>query len=274
MTEASTAPSKLTLWAALKEVGWLPLLLMGIGGLSIIDLLETAVFGDLDLITPFRIVVDGYQRIAALVGALAERPLAPLIEWLSNVVHIDLALQPYWRSLFLLQAIAVTPIVRSTWSAGERIDAVIAAVVMYLGCLVASLIVGLAPSNPAWWFQGAVAATMVVTVWFTFGVAAALGPAGKDDKVEVVAGIIFASFCAAVTFAVAAGLALVSQVGAAAAVTAFGLFIAAFGVLFIWIALRGGEDSVDTFRMGLGIFGGFVAAALVLIADAVVKAFS
>lgn len=274
MSEAAATQPRLTLWTALKEVGWLPLLLMGIGGLSIIDLLETAVFGELDLITPFRIVVDGYQRISALIGALAERPLAPVIAWLSELMTIDLTLQPYWRSLFLLQAIAVTPIVRSTWGAGERIDAVIAAVVMYLGCLLVSLLFGLAPSIPAWWFQGFVAAIMVLTIWLTFGVAAALGPAGKDEPVQVGAGIAMASFCAALTFVIAAGLAFVPQVGSGAAVMAFGLFIAAFGLLFIWIAFRSSEDNLQTFRMGFGIFGGFVAAALVLIADGVVKAFS
>lgn len=274
MSDAIASEPKLTLWTALKEIGWLPLLLMSIGGLSIIDLLETAVFGDLDLITPFRIVVDGYRRLATLVGTLAERPLAPMIEWLGALVNIDLALQPYWRSLFLLQAIAVTPIVRSTWQAGERVDAVIAAFVMYFGCLVVSLFFGMTPSNPAWWFQGFVAAIMVLTLWLTFGVAAALGPAGQGDKLEVAAGLISAGFTAVLTFAIAAGLAVVPEIGAGAAVMAFGLFIAAFGVLFILTAFRSSADAVQTFRMGFGIFGGFVAAALVLIADSVVGAVS
>ncbi|MGD9979688.1 MAG: hypothetical protein AB7H66_13865 [Hyphomonadaceae bacterium] len=272
MTETAENP-RLTFGAALKEVGWLPLVLMGIGGLSIIDILETAVFGDLSLITPLEIVVEGYRRVAALAGALVERPLAPLIGWLSGLINLELTLHPYWRSLFLLQALAVTPIVRSTWDAGEKLDAAIAAIVMYLGCVVAALIVGLAPANPAWWFQGLVAAIMVLTIWLTFGVAAALGPAGRDDKVEVGAGVVFASFCAAVTFAIAAALSFIPQVGAGAAAMAIGVFIAAFGVLFIAVAFRSNEDSVATFRMGLAIFGGFVAAALVLVADAVVKAF-
>ncbi len=271
MTNTTIAP-KLTLLAACKEIGWLPLLLMGIGGLSVIDIMEKAVLGDISLITPLRIVLDGYQRIAALAAAFVERPLAPLMTWLSRLFQYDLFLQPYWRSLFLLQGLAVAPIVRATWQAGQKFDAAIAAIVMYAGCLAVSLVVGLAPQIPVWWFQGFIAALMVLTLWLTFGIAAALGPAGGEEKLDVRGGVATALFSAFVGFVLAALIALAPQIGAGAAVVAFGISIALFGLLFIAGSFRTGE--IDMFRLGLAIFGGFIAAALVLLADAIVKALS
>jgi hypothetical protein len=53
---------------AVKDLGWLPIALMGLGGLSINDILEKAIIQrDLNLAAPFEIVLQSYQRIIALL---------------------------------------------------------------------------------------------------------------------------------------------------------------------------------------------------------------
>ena len=77
------AAKPMELGEALKDLGWLPILLMGAGGLSILDILEAAVYYDLSLVTPFQIALDGYRRVVGLIGAAIEPGLRSALDWLA-----------------------------------------------------------------------------------------------------------------------------------------------------------------------------------------------
>lgn len=119
MSNAEAESKKgLTLAQALKDLGWLPIWLMGLGGLSVVDIVERSVVGDLDLIAPFQIVLDGYHRITQFLAAGVEPVLRPMVIWVNAQFNWHLDLRPQWRSTFILFSIVIWGGVRVAWKRG------------------------------------------------------------------------------------------------------------------------------------------------------------
>lgn len=275
---------KLKHWAALKELGWLPFLLMGVGGLSVIDILETAVFGDLGLITPFQIVLDGYHRITSLIGALSEPMVQPAIDWLNVRFDWCLKLQLFWRSLFLLAMVFVLGAARANSYEDNWRKAVLILIVGGFGAITGAAIAGLLPPTGGWWAQGLTAAAPLALMVFASGIADAMAMlfawSSKRSVGRQLEGSFYAViFLGSLAFLGGAGLSFVPGLSEIAGLTTLSAVIAGLGALFLYLAgyaVRSGDapSGVVLFRIGLSLLGGFVAAGLILLADWAVKALS
>lgn len=106
-----------------------------------------AVFNDLTLITPFQIVLNGYHRITALVGAIFEPAIRPIVDWANSRFNWHLCLQSHWRPLFMLSMVATTPHSRALWREGLRRDAIFFGVATTLLAIIWSALLGVLPTH-------------------------------------------------------------------------------------------------------------------------------
>jgi hypothetical protein len=255
---------------ALREFGWFALVFtMVVGGTSVLALLET-VFVEHKLIAVFQWIVDGYNRIATLVGAMIEPLLQPLVDWLSAQLRIRLELSPHWRPLFILGMVLVVGLARTAWRVGHKQDAVLAIVIIGAGALVGAVVSGLMPTDGGWWTQGLGAAVPTMALFTFFGGAAALSGGDPADRTPVGIAALSILISGVVAFVLGAGLSFVPGLRTGAGVAALALIIATFGAGFLWGGLAQNDRSDAT--LGLTILGGFVSAALIVAADLVVKA--
>jgi hypothetical protein len=271
MADAATQ-ERLSLWGALKDLGWLPLALMGLGGLSVIDILESAIVRrDLDLVSPLRWVLDGYARLTGLIGAIVEPALAPFISQLSEWLHLKLALQPHWRPLFLLGLVFASGMGRTMDEdtnqapGGHLVFAACAA----LAAFAAAVVVGLMPLGGHWWMQGLAAAAPAALLTLSIPAATVIDDARRRRKSETGDAVFLSGVVAVFAFALGAGLAFAPGIGDGAGVAGLALFILLIGLLLSVIGLREGERLLA--RWGLVTLGGFVAAALILLANAALR---
>jgi len=134
---------RLTVWGALQDLGWFPFLLAGIGGLSIIDLLEKAVFEGLSLITPFEILLEGYRRVVAVIAAIVWPPVDAVLSWLNELFNWDLYLHWLWEPVFVLGMVLTFAWFRRWWRKGTRVEAALRFCIYTLTNLVVALAFGL-----------------------------------------------------------------------------------------------------------------------------------
>lgn len=210
---SSTASrSHLTLWTTVKELGWFPFVLMGIGGLSVIGVLEGVIGRHLDLTTPFEFLMSGYRRVAQLIGDVVEPPVSVLLDWIDGLVGLRLKVHDYWRSLFILVMVPLIANFRTGWTATEWRKTVLWSLILTAVLLCLTLVVGLG------------------------------------------------------------GIELFSSGLATSITTIFAFAVVVFAIGTSWI--REGLELSDerTARRGLATVGGFAAAGLMLLADALVKA--
>jgi hypothetical protein len=268
----------LTLREAVNDLGWLPIALMGLGGLSIIDILEKAIIQrDLNLAAPFEIVLRGYQRITALLAATVEPILQPAVSWMGDMLHWRLVLQPYWRSFFVVGLIVAMGFVRT--QGGDvntlRWSHITTGITIAVGALLSAVAIGILPLSGAWWAQGLAAATPAAFIMAFMGVGIAGDDVLRRGWVQAREDLFeFAQAGAALgllAFVLGAGLSLVPGIEGAG-VLAFGLIVALLGVGTLIGGLFVHETALT--RFGLTSLGGFLAGALILIANAAIKALS
>jgi hypothetical protein len=266
----SETKTRLTLGDALKDFGWFALVFtMVVGGTSVLALLET-VFVEHRLIAVFQWIVDGYNRIAAVVGAMVEPLMQPLVDWLNAQFGLTLALAPHWRPLFILGMVLVVGLARTAWRAGHKQDAMLAILVIGAGALVGALVSGLMPLEGGWWAQGLAAAAPTIALFTFFGAAAAMSGGDPADRTPLRMAALFIVIAGVVAFVLGAALSFVPGLSTGAGVMALAVIIAVFGAGFLWGGLAGNDNSDAT--LGLTILGGFVSAAMIVAADLVVKA--
>jgi hypothetical protein len=94
MTSAENAINRGKLKDDLKAFGFFPFLLVGVGGFSVIDLLERVFAYNFDLITPFAVLLENYHRLTELLGVAVEPP----VRWLFAQLDWEINLRPIWRS--------------------------------------------------------------------------------------------------------------------------------------------------------------------------------
>ncbi|MGE0046640.1 MAG: hypothetical protein AB7T08_12860 [Hyphomonadaceae bacterium] len=274
-TQLPTTDS-LSFWDAVKSIGWIPLLLMGVGGLSIIDILEKAVFHDLSLMTPFQMALIGYQRIATVAGLIFEPLLQPAIDWLSAVVGWSIQLPPSWRSVFILGLIIVASISRAFWRAGLHSLAAQLFLSGGFGALIGAAAAATAASVNTWWAHGLAAALPAASIFMSIAVSVAVRDLIRGDAPGAVRVLLrvtrVTTLIAIGVFVLGSGLFFVLVEGAGAGILALSLLIAAFGLFRLRRALS--EADRLGARIGLTVLGGFAAAGVILIANWVTSALS
>jgi hypothetical protein len=259
----ATIKQKLTLWEALNDVGWFPALYASVvGGPSVLAILELALDG-FRLVPAVQWIIDGYHQITRVMGLLIEPLFAPLIAWINGLLGWSLVLQPHWQPLFLLGMVIVTSMVRTDWRDGrvDRRKLFLESGAMGFAFLVAAVIAGLVPVSGSWWVHGLMVSLMI----FAFFVGSAVD--GRDAAIWIAIGGGVGAFF----FLIAAVLSLVPGVGRGSGILVLAGCVAVLGI----VALVGGISQSDRSmtRSGLTMLGGFVAAGLILAADAIVKAF-
>jgi hypothetical protein len=267
-------PGKLTLGEALKDLGWFPIALaLLVGGPSVLAILES-VLVDHELVPALQWIMDGYNRVMTLLGAVVEPLLVPAIAWLNALLRWTLTLDPVWRPLFALGMVFVLAFARAAWRDGDHGQAVAWLVGISIGALLGAVLAGLVPGKSDWWVQGLRAALPIFGLFALVGLTEAAidiaqGHAGEAAK-SLGAATGFALRFGLFAYALAAGLSFAPGLAAGAGVLAFGGLVALLGIIMVGIGMIG-NNRFNT-RLGLITLGGFVAAGLVLVADWALKA--
>lgn len=260
---------------AASAIGFFPLLLMGLGGLSVLDLLEKAVlFRELDVIAPIRAMLEGYQRVTGWAAAFIEPPLRPMIAWLNETFDWRLTLQPNWRSLFVVSLIVATSLARfldfEGVSKSERTLVVAVPISVALGALLGALGAGVMAAETSWWGQGLAAGLPTAFMLLTFGLVASVAEAWWSP-------ILWPLLAGAVAFSAGAAVSFLPGAQRSAGVIVLAAIIAVLGTAALILAKVSGDDNQSApsmARLGFNLIGGFIAAGVTLLADWAIKSLS
>jgi hypothetical protein len=257
----------------LRDIGFIPLLLAGIGGLSILSIVETVVRRDNLFVAPVRALLEGYKRLESLAESIFEPVLGPLIAWLGDFIDFPLALQPHWRPLFILGLTIGGSLVSVGWRSTDRWGAARLGGVLAIAALVGAAIAGAVPPEAGEFAQGVVAAMAVIPLVLGLQWGPAFGALLRGDR-EHFRGMLrgsvqFAAAIGVLAFIAATVLGSTTLFRRDAAVVALGLGVLLFGS---GLALIGAVlNRPEAGRLGLRIVSGFIAAIAILIANAVMK---
>lgn len=264
MTQATDKVERFTLWSAIKDLGWFPLLFaVAVGGPSILAILES-VLVEHQLVPTLQWIVDGYSRIMAVLGAIVEPIVQPALDWINARLGWELRVDPVWRPMFALNMIIIGAILRAGLREGDGGGAVAFGTVMIPAAMAGALVAGLLVAKSGWIAQGVIAAVPFIT----FGALATLQDASARGEVGWTASMYLLG--TALSFALGAALSLVPSLTNAGGLFALGGAVFLFGVLCVVSGVV--EGVMYNSRIGLMILGGFAAAGLVLGADNALKA--
>jgi hypothetical protein len=263
---------------ALMSLGFFPLLVMGLGGFSVIDIIEKAILErEFDLIAPFEFLLSGYQRVTGWLADIVEPLFAPLVLWINDLFGWRLELQPHWRSLFVLGltwAARIWRVYATQRDHPNRRDVFVVCIGLAAAALIGALVAGLAPAETTWLSQGMSAAAPIAFLSLGYYLwTCTLTPDTKLWEWLACFGVAFAT--GAVLFALAAALSLAPGMERAAGLTLLGAAVIFLGLREFKRRPAGDvtdESMLTTGKFGLTILGGFMAAALILLSNAVVSA--
>lgn len=265
----ASPPAQISLWDALKDLGWLPLLLMGLGGLSILDAAEKALAHDLTLILPLRSMLDGYHRVTRLMGDIVDPLAMPLVRQIGARFGWHLDLSPIWRPIFVIAMITVTGWSRALWHRGDHRFSIVVLAILTPSVLVGSLACALVTHLDGVRGQALLAILPIVSLWAATGVAVAVDAVLRREPAQAWRGLLSWAINTVVTVAVAGLLTVIlylpPQTRDHAGILVLGGAVAYLGVFYLRQGLNTGERFYS--RLGLSILGGFVAAGVVLFAD-------
>lgn len=273
MTSSNTPSKPFSILECISELGWFSLLFaLLVGGPSVLALLQSVVV-EHRLVDGLQWIVDGYNGIISVVGALFEPLLMPVVRWIGSLLRIDLQLHPHWRPLFVLVMVFFVSLARAWWNSKAPWQATFFILSGGLGGLVGSVVAGLFPLNASWWAQGAAAGLPILCAVFVIGVSYMLRelPAGIGrafgDNIPPASAIGAIGGTIAFVAAVIVGLLPVLSQGAGVVGLAIVIFGAGVASVF-WGAAR---KHAFTVRVGFTVLGGFIAAAIILAADQALK---
>lgn len=266
--------ARLTLKQAIDDLGWFwGVFTSLVNAPSLLSLLQM-VFA-YRFIDAIQWVVDGYNEIAAALGSFVEPWLRPLLAQLNAWFGWSLELQPHWKPLLLLALIPATSMARQAWKPNSG-DDVWEPVALGVGAIVGVFAVAVVPLDGQWWTQGLMAAMPVAFALLAseaaMHVANALKapinrtPVGAFYMLPYVIGL------GGVAFGLAWGLSLLAPLSDASGLVALSVMVIALGGLALSSGLSEGERA--SARMGLTMLGAFIAAGLIVGADALVKILS
>jgi hypothetical protein len=288
---------RLTLKQALDDLGWFWAIFTSlVNAPSILSLLQM-VFLEHRLIDALQWIVDGYNDIAAQLGAWCEPVLQPVWDWLNTTFGWSLSLMPHWRPAFILTMLLVLAFVRQSWRHSANVgkrgwsptatpqaargQIGIAAIGLGVGALLGAVATGLIPLDGRWWVQG-LAAGMPILITFAAAeiietVLRNLDFAGRKrrramglspwsfDTLMLQAGLVLG----ALAFGLGAAISFIPYVAAGAGLLSLGALVFAAGAMTLLQGLSKGDRMWS--RVGLTVLGGFVVAGIILAADAAVK---
>lgn len=269
MTEITdTSTKKLTLGQAISDISFFSIVFaLVVSGPSVLSILQT-VFLEHKLSEAFQWVVDGYNTILSVIGAIIEPLLRPAISWLSQRLNIDLELQPYWRPLFVLAMVYVVARVRTLLHFRRYGFSISSAVIMTAGVLLGSIAAGLVPVSSNWWIQGSIAALPLVALELgkTFDdVVIEFGKSQPQPMNDISRGASSTAFVGFVAFMAGAAASFLPGLGTGAGVLVVAGSVLTSGVGKVYEGVQ--QDNSVQARIGLMTMGGFIAAAIVLLAD-------
>lgn len=262
---------ELTLAELIKDVGWFPMALIGLGGFSTLAIIEQGVLGEpLQLVQVLQWPLDGFHRLMRLLSAGVEPLILPALRWLNAQLSWSLTLNPIWRPLFALGMVFALGFARASWQEGDRGKAFYLGLAFGGGAFIGAAIAGLAPAEAGWAAQGLRAGAPIAGLFALFFLTLAArealqGKIGEAGKTLVGAGVFLLLFGGA-SYAVAAGLSLVPGLSRTAGILTLGGFVALIGLQTLSGGL-GNSNNPTIARVGLTILGGFLAAGMILVAD-------
>jgi len=273
-------PPAVTLRDALDDVGWFWLTFTSLVSAPSILSLAQMIF-EHRFVEALQWIVDGYNDILAFMGGAIEPLVRPVIDWLNQALNWRLELYPHWRPLFVVTMLVGAGAVRNAWQLGAYSVAVTYGAGWTLGALIGALGAGLAPLGGMWWSQGLAAAAPVAMTYAATGVQQIVFSRHAFLRWPHLIGAV--AFVSLLTFAVAAGLSFAPGLSDGAGVLTIGLLVLYLGVSNLWIAFfhrrltetwtGTSSDATQVYqaRFGLLVVGGFLAAALIVAADAVIR---
>ncbi|MGQ0534352.1 MAG: hypothetical protein ACT4OF_16925 [Caulobacteraceae bacterium] len=267
--QAMTVPDRtLPFRTALRDLGFFyGLFTFIVSGPSVLSLLQT-IFIEHRLVDALQWIVDGYDRIAAMVGDAIEPVVAPAIALAERMFALDLTLQPYWRPLFILMFMLVVGWTRVAWHFGARAGAIALAASGVTGALIGAILAGLAPSTEP---------SIVAACPGFFAVLFAAPPLASMSRGsgKNALGLGFLSMMALAIAGLGIAAAAIWQEAGfpAAGLLGVGTVIMVVGALAALAGLTGGRASLTlhSARLSLILLGGFFTAMLVLFADTVLR---
>lgn len=242
---------------------------MIVGGPSILAILET-VFVDHQLVPALQWIMDGYNRLMAVLSAVAEPLIQSAIEWLAAQLNWHLSLAPVWRPLFALGMVVVLGDSRTRLRDGRLGHAITNGICLGSGLFVGAAMAGVAPSSGGWWAQGLRAAAPVFCVMAMASLVDIASDVARGDREhlskEIVELTLGAPLVGSGVFAMAAALYFIPGWAGSAGVIVLGVVVVLLGAFFLARGLIRNGNRFDT-RFGLTVLGGFFAAGLILAAD-------
>jgi hypothetical protein len=266
--------ARLTLKQAIDDLGWFwGVFTSLVNAPSLLALLQM-VF-ELRFVDAVQWIVDGYTDIVGWIGATLEPFLLPLIERLNLLFGWSFELQPQWRPLLLVALIPATSLARQAWRPATK-DDVIEPLAIGLGAIMGVLAVAVVPLDGRWWTQGLIAALPIgaALLFYEATIHATnlfKAPINRDPFGALFMLPYVAAF-SALAFALGAGFSLAPALREGAGIIALGVMVFALGCLSLANGLSLGER--NDARMGLTMLGAFVAAGLIVGADALLKIIS
>lgn len=259
----------------LADLGWFSwLFAIVVAGPSVLSILQS-VFVDHRLIAALQWIVDGYNTILAVLGGIFEPLVQPVVDWVNRWLGWNLHIQPYWRPLMVLCAMATVGHARALWAAGRRSFAVWFGVSATASALLGSLVAGLIPPDGlASTFVGVAPVTILALILTILLSWETLYVGDFESLIEAIARILAAPLVVGIAIFTLGVLVIAVNPTlnpVPVAIVSLALLILSFAILLLSTALQ--ERRNDDARSALTILGGFVVAGLILIADQVVKAF-
>jgi len=267
---------RLTLGEAAKELGWFPLLYAQIvGGPSVLSLLEMT-FDDFRLIAILQWIVDGYNRITAVMARMIEPLFTPAIDWTNVQFGWQLMLNPHWRPLFLLTMVLITSLVRTAMLDGKGSRAVIGGVGAGVGALLGSILAGLVPTNISWTTQGFIAVLPLAGTVFFLSLLRSFADLARGNLHTLIKTFISTPLLIVLLSYICGGLIAtlnsVSVSTSGTGVLGFASLVLCIGIGSLFFGFA--KSARFGVLLGLSILGGYITAGLIISVDAVVKSLS
>ncbi len=296
-------PLRLTLLAALKDLGWFSGIFATLVGAPSILAIIQAVFIDYNLIPLLQWIVDGWNQLLYFLAMAIEPGAIWIIQIINNIIDFNLDLHAHWRPIFALSMVLVMPSVRQVWGQGRNTRAFLFLIIYSFTALTASITVGLfSPSEPEMLISQLINAFTLSTeagwidsfVWSLIanffvicaltgsavGVLIIYEPGEYGEKLPPMSAFIYyliSIFLFPFIFILNLNWFLGIDIfslgfginGVQVAILMLGLLIAWTGMRYIRSGFSG--NYIGRVRRGLSILGGFVTAGLIVSADAILK---
>jgi hypothetical protein len=285
-------PFRLTLLAALKDLGWFSGIFATLVGAPSILAIIQAVFVDYNFVPLIQWIADGWNQLLHFLSMAIEPGVIWIIQIINNLVDLNMELHAHWRPIFALSMVLVMSSVRQDWTQGRNLRAFKFLIINTCVVLIISISIGLSPPNEPVTFASQLvnAATLfkdagwiLSFLWGLFANFVVISPLiGSAYVLFIKHAPVFTPYLVSVftfpfflifnlnwflginIFEMGLGIN-----GFQVAILMQGLLIAWTGIRYIRSGFSG--NNIGRVRRGLTILGGFVTAGLIVSTDAILK---